>query len=163
MVTRMHSIKTAFGRFFIACFLCVVTAHAAEIAIGRSVRPHDVDISARWGFVEAEYIAEGEQPYGIPNRNRVINLDVVLSHRFGQWEPYIKAGVSCSRFGFNGSGNDYRNRTGFTWQNIGAGATYWLAPRIGLRAQTVWMRYQQVDIPAFETFTYSSASLVFDF
>lgn len=159
----MRYLLTAFGRLFVACVLCIGTAHGAELSLGRSVRPHDADVALRWRFLEAEFIAEGEQPGGIPNRNRVINLDAVLSHRFGPWEPYIKAGVSCSRFGFNGSGNSYHNRTGFSGENVGAGLTYWITPAVGLRAQTIWMRYQQVDIPAFEQFTYSSVSLVLSF
>ncbi len=158
-----RSFVVALGRLFVVCALCIGTAHAADISFGRSARRLNFDVSARVGYFDAELISEGVQMHGIPNRNRVINLDVVLAHRFGRWEPYIKAGVSCSRYGFNGSGNSYRNATGFTGRNIGVGLTYWATSRIGLRVQTVWMRYQQVDIPAFESFTYTSAMLVFHF
>ena len=163
MVTRTRSLAAAFARFFVACALGIGTAHAAQIAVGRSIGRRNVDASISVGWFQAEYIAEGVQPNGIPNRNRVVNLDVVLSRRIGAWEPYIKGGLSCSRLGFNGSGNGYRNRTGFTGQNVGVGVTYWATRSIGVRAQTVWMRYQQVDIPAFETYSYSSVALVFRF
>ncbi|OYV37527.1 MAG: hypothetical protein B7Z80_12580 [Rhodospirillales bacterium 20-64-7] len=154
---------TAAGRFFVACTLCIGTARAADIAIGRSVQRLNFDASARVSYFSAELISEGVQMHGIPNRNRVINLDVVMAHRWGRWEPYIKAGVSCSRYGFNGSGNGYRNATGFTGQNLGVGVDYLMSAHWAVRAQTVWMRYQQVDIPAFETYSYTSVSLVFRF
>jgi len=162
-VTIMHKLATAFGRFFFACALGIPAAHAADIAIGRSIRPHNIDIAARFGYAEIEFIDEGEQPNGIPNRNRVVNLDAVLPLHAGRWTLYAKAGLSSSRFSYNGSGNGYHNRTGFTGQNAGIGVEYALTPQWAVRVQTVWMRYQQSDIPAYECFTYTSAMLVFNF
>ncbi len=158
-----HSCTTAFGRFFVACILCISTAHATDLAIGRSSQRRNFDISARWKHLDVELISEGVEMHGIPNRNRVINADGVLSHQFGRWDAYIKAGLSCSRYGFNGSGNLYQNKTGFSGQNIGVGLDYIFSEHWRFRVQTLMMRYQQVDIPAFETYFYTSALLVFHF
>lgn len=164
MVTPARSAATAFGRFFVACVLCIGTAQAATLAIGRSVRPHDVDVSLTIWHLQAEFIDEGEQPYGIPNRNRVVNFDFIAqSPAWRGLSVFAKAGLSSSRFSYSGAGNGYRNRTGFTGQNAGVGITYQLTPQIALQLQTVWMRYQQSDVPAYECFSYTSAQVALSF
>ena len=147
----------------LAAMLLPATAHAWSVAVGRSVRPHDIDLALQLGPVQLEYIDEGAQPYGIPNRNRPVNLDYVLEHAWGRFDVFAKAGVTSSWLSYNGSGNGYRNRTGFTGQNVGVGLKVRVLPRVWLVGQTVWMRYQQSDVPAYEPFTYSSLLLQLDF
>ena len=159
----MEYINKSFWVYLAICALSLGNADATQIAIGRSAQRRNFDISAQWRLLQLELISEGVQMHGIPNRNRVINLDAVLPWHIGRWMLYVKAGVSSSRFSYNGSGNGYRNHTGFTGQNIGIGAQYAITPHWAIRVQTARMRYQQSDIPAFEEYTYSSTSLVFTF
>ena len=147
----------------VACLSCISTANAVDLAIGRSLQRRNFDISARWSNLDVELISEGVQMRGIPNRNRVINIDGAFSHQFGSWDAYIKAGFSCSRYGFNGSGNFYQNKTGFSGKNVGVGLDYIFSEHWRFRVQALVMRYQQVDIPALETYSYTSALLVFHF
>ncbi len=142
-----------------ALLVWCASAHAWSIAVGRSVRPHDVDLAVQVGPIQVEYIDEGAQPYGIPNRNRPLSVDYVLERKWGRWSAFAKAGVTSSWLSYNGSGNGYRNRTGFTGQNVGVGLKFRLVPHLWLVGQTVWLRYQQSDVPAYEPFTYSSVML----
>lgn len=140
------------------------TAHAFELAAGPSARPQSYALGLRGAgpiAPEVQFVSEGRQPFGIPNINRVLMLNMVatvpLSRRL---DVFAKAGITSSRFSTNGSGNGYRNpgRAGY---DVGLGATYWLAPQWGLRVETTRMRHQQSDVPAFETFTETTVQIVY--
>jgi hypothetical protein len=170
-VTKNCTVKTAAPQLYraLAPILAVILscfsfgpASAMSLFVGKSNRPGSFNFSVQAGFVSLEYVDEGRQPYGIPNINRVVNLDVE-ARSSGRLYAYGKVGLSCSRFGRNGSGNSYHNATGFTGQNVGIGLGYELTPLVALQGQVLWMRYQQVDIPAYERFGVISAGLVWQF
>ena len=139
--------------------LATAPAHGTSLAIGRGSRPHNLDLALRVGPFEAEYLDEGEQPYGIPDINRIVNLDL-LAHTDGRLAAYAKAGLSSSRLSYNGGGNGYPNHTGFTGENAGVGLDAALTQHFGVRLQWLWMRYQQCSVPDYETFSTVTLSAV---
>ena len=140
-------------------WLATAQAQALTLGLGRGSRPHNLDVTVRERALEVEYLDEGEQPYGIPDINRIVNLDFAQrSH--GRLAAFWKLGLSSSRLSFNGGGNGYRNHTGFTGENVGVGVEAALSPRFGLRAQWLWMRYQQCSTPDYETFSTVTISAV---
>lgn len=143
----------------LAAFPGVRGAAAWELGVGRSSRPGNLDLSLRERWWQLEYIDEGRQPDGIPNRNRVLNLDGVLATR-GRLSGFVEAGLSSSRLSRNGSGNGYRASGPMLGVNAGAGVQWRFAPGWRVRLQTVWMRYPQCSEPGMENFVYTSVSLV---
>ncbi len=135
------------------------SAATLQLGIGRSSRPGDFDLSLRGRGWQLEYIDEGRQPHGIPNDNRVINLDGVLATP-GPWSWFAEAGLSSSRPSRNGSGNGYEPSGPMLGANAGGGVQWRFAPGWWLRLQTLWMRYPQSSEPAMETFGYTSVALV---
>jgi hypothetical protein len=150
----------------IAAVLMSGQAHAADLAFGPSIRPQSYALSLRgsgWLAPEIEFVSEGRQPYGIPNINRVLMFNAVATAGLVPGlQGFIKAGLASSRWSTNGSGNGYSSpgRPGY---DLGAGLTYWLTPRWGLRLETLYMHHQQSDVPAFEHFTLTSLQIVSSF
>lgn len=134
-------------------------AAAWELGLGRSSRPGNVDLSLRGRGWQIEYVDEGRQPDGIPNRNRVLDLDGVLATR-GRLSGFVEAGLSSSRPSRNGSGNGYRASGPMLGLNAGAGLQWRFAPGWRLRLQSLWMRYPQCSAPGMEDFVYTSVALV---
>ena len=144
----------------IAGLTLAVPAHAATVSAGYSVRPGSIDLSVRQGHFEAEFINEGKQPGGIKNVNRVVDIDVVMPIQImDNVSIFAKAGVTDSTLSYNGSGDGYHSHSFFTGQNVGIGVNWQITSSWGFSAQTVWLRYQQSDKPAYESFVYSSALL----
>ncbi len=139
--------------------LATAPAHGISIAAGRGSRPHNLDLALRAGAFEAEYVDEGEQPEGIPDINRIVNLDL-LARSDGRLAAFAKLGLSSSRLSHNGGGNGYRNHTGFTGENAGLGLEGALTRSFGWRLQWLWMRYQQCSVPDYETFNTVTLSVV---
>ena len=134
-------------------------AQAWELGLGRSSRPQDFDLSLGNAWWRLEYIDEGRQPYGIPNRNRVLDVDGVL--RGGarlSW--YLEVGLSSARWSRNGSGNGYRAPRGLDGYNLGGGLQWRLTPVWSLRLQALWLHYPQSSQPGSETFEYTSLAVV---
>ena len=113
--------------------------------------------------VELQFVDEGKQPDNIPNVNRPINLDLKGKYEYGKTTFTLKGGATSSYFSYNGSGNGYKNNTGFTGGNIGAGISYKITDHWSLNSQIVGMSYQQSDITAFETFVYGSVGVKYSF
>ena len=113
--------------------------------------------------VKVQFVDEGKQPDNIPNINRPVNLDLVSKYTLGKFTFNIDGGLTSSYFSHNGSGNGYKNNTGFTGGNIGAGVSYKVYNNWSLNAQVVTINYQESDITAFETFTYGSIGLKYSF
>ena len=135
------------------------SAAGLQLGIGRSSRPRDFDLSLRAHWLQLEYIDEGLQPDGLPNRNRVINLDGVLATP-GPWSWFVESGLSSSRLSRNGSGNGYTASGLMLGTNAGLGLQWRIACGWWLRLQALWMRYPQSSEPAKETFGYISVALV---
>lgn len=134
-------------------------AQAWELGLGRSNRPGNLDLSLRDAWWALEYVDEGSQPEGIPNRNRLLDADLLL--RGGSrlsW--FVEGGLSTARWSRNGSGNGRRAPRGFEGYNLGCGLQWRLAPGWSVRVQALWLRYPQSSQPGAETFEYSSLSLV---
>jgi len=166
MVTPLRSLRTAFGRFFVACvFASPAIANAAELAVGKSIRPHDVDLALTLGAVQIEYVDQGAQPNGIMNRNRPLSVNLRLDAP--AWDgltAYALAGVNTTMLSHNGSGNGYRMafRQSLGW-DVGAGLQYQIATHWAVRGQYLTFRQMQSDHPAKEWFGYGSVSLVYTF
>ena len=147
--------------------LCIallsLPAHAAELALGPSIRAGSYAISLRgsgWLAPEVEFISEGRQPDRIPNINRVLMLNAVATVDLTPAaQGFVKAGLASSRWSTNGSGNGYSNPGRVGW-DVGAGLTWWPTRQWGLRIEIVRMRHQQSDVPQFETFTQATAQVV---
>ena len=147
--------------------LCIallsLPAQAAELALGPSSRPQSYAISLRGsGMIapEIQFVSEGRQPDRIPNINRVLMLNAVATVDLTPAaQGFVKAGLASSRWSTNGSGNGYSNPGRAGW-DVGAGLTWWLGPSWGLRIEIVRMRHQQSDAPKFETFTQTTAQVV---
>lgn len=143
--------------------LLVQSASAAEIGFSFANRSGDYDLWFRHESVEVEFIDLGKQPNGIPNRNRPLNLDYIHSIDLGHsFSVFGKVGLTRSRFSYNGSGNGYKNRTGFTGNNFGIGVE-WGRGNWGVRAQWIAMRYPQSDIPKDEHYYFGSAGVFYRF
>ena len=139
--------------------LAPAPAGAWELGLGRSNRPGDFDLSLRDRCWVVEYVDEGRQPQGIPNINRVLDLDLLL--RGGarlSW--YLEGGLSNARWSRNGSGDGYQAPRGFEGGNLGGGLQWRAAPGWWLRLHALWLHYPQSSQPGSETFEYSSAALV---
>lgn len=114
--------------------------------------------------IEAAFIDEGQQPDGIKNVNRIGDLDLVFHYPVsGGVELYVSGGATTSRFGYNGSGDGYKNDTWLSGGNVGAGATYNINEHWALQARATAANYQQVDKTAYETFEYVSVGLRYTF
>ena len=113
--------------------------------------------------VEAQFIDEGKQPDNIPNINRPVNMDLKLQYPIDRFVVTVKGGVTSSYFSHNGSGNGYKNNTGFTGGNGGLELSYQINNHWAINSQFVTMSYQQSDITAFETFTYGSVGIKYKF
>lgn len=146
--------------------LSLGAANAAELAFGPSVRPQSYALSLRgsgWLAPEIEFVSEGRQPDHIPNINRVLMFNAVATANLtGRLQVFAKTGLASIRWSTNGSGNGYSNPGRFGY-DLGAGLTYWLTPRWGLRLETLYMHHQQSDVPQFESFTVTSLQLVTPF
>lgn len=144
--------------------LALPTAQAANLACGPSARPQSYAVSLRgsgWLAPEIEFVSEGRQPDQIPNINRVLMFNIVATANLtDRLQVFAKTGLASSRWSTNGSGNGYRNPGRFGY-DVGAGLTYWLTPRWGLRLETVYMHHQQSDVPQFERFTLTTVQLVY--
>ena len=143
----------------LATLLHAAPARAWELGIGRSSRAGDFDLSLRDAWWSLEAIDEGRQPDGIPDRNRVLDADLVL-HGGARLCWYLQAGLSDARWSRNASGNGYRAPRGFDGHNLGGGLQWRLAPGWWLRLQTLWLRYPQNSQPGSESFEYTSLALV---
>ena len=128
---------------------------AFDVAATYYATPH-------WG-AELEFIGEGKQPQNIPNVNRPVNLDIKYKYPYHSFTFMIKGGATSSYFSHNGSGNGYKNNTGFTGSNIGAGLSYKITDGWAIQTQIVAMNYQQSDITAFETFEYMGIGIKYSF
>jgi hypothetical protein len=107
---------------------------------------------------------EGTQPHEIKNINKTLNFDAVYGVIVGnELKIFAQAGITTSRFGYNGSGIPYDNHTGFTGQNIGMGAELRLSSRVSLLGHCQLLHYQQVDKSQFEYFKYCSVGGRFKF
>jgi len=156
-----------FGLFLVAALTSFAHGEelnsAAELAIGPSIRPQSYAVSLRGtGLIapEIEFVSEGRQPDNIPNINRVLMLNAVLTEPVSPMiSVFAKAGLASSRWSTNGSGNGYSN-PGKPGYDIGIGATYHITPAWGLRLETLYMHHQQSDVPQFENFTQTTAQLV---
>ena len=155
-----------FGLFLVAALTSFAHGqelNGAELAIGPSIRPQSYAVSVRgtgWIAPEIEFVSEGRQPDNIPNINRVLMLNAVLTEPVSpRVSLFAKAGLASSRWSTNGSGNGYSN-PGKPGYDIGIGATYHMTPVWGLRLETVYMHYQQSDVPEFENFTQTTVRLV---
>jgi hypothetical protein len=167
MVTPPRSLRTAFGRFFVACVLLVSAtgAHAAELAVGKSERPHDIDLAITLGMVQIEYVDQGVQPNGIRNRNRPLSANLRLdAPAWHGLTAYALAGVNTTVLSHNGSGNGYRMafRQSLGW-DVGAGLECQIAPHWAVRGQYITFRQMQSDHPNNEWFSYGSVSIVYTF
>lgn len=139
-------------------------AHAADLAFGPSIRAQSYAASLRgagWLAPEIAFVSEGRQPDHIPNINRVLMLNAVATANVSpRLQVFAKGGLASSRYSTNGSGNGYSN-PGKPGYDLGTGLTYWLAPRWGLRLETVYMHHQQSDAPQFENFSQTTAQIVY--
>ncbi|MDY0331139.1 MAG: outer membrane beta-barrel protein [Thiomonas sp.] len=146
-----------------AALLACGAAKAADVACGPSARPQSYAVSLRgsgWLAPEIEFVSEGRQPDHIPNINRVLMLNAVATANLtDRLQGFVKAGLASSRWSTNGSGNGYRSPGRFGY-DVGAGLTYWLTPRWGLRLETLYMHHQQSDVPQFEHFTQTVVQVV---
>ena len=143
----------------VSALLLPARASAWELGIGRSVRPGNLDLSLGSAWWRVEYIDEGRQPEGIPNRNRILDVDAVLDG--GTWLSwYVEAGLSSARWSRNGSGNGYRAPDGFDGHNLGCGLQWQLLPGWSLRLQALWLHYPQSSQAGSETFEYTSLAVV---
>ncbi len=93
------------------------------------LRPDSYDVSiegslSRYISAEMRFIDEGKQPYGIKNVNRLLNADGVLNIPYGDFTVFAKGGLTASMLSYNGSGNGYKNTSGFVGANYGIGARY---------------------------------------
>ena len=151
----------ACGALWVAALglLAPVRAQAWELGLGRSNRPGDFDLSLRDRCWVVEYVDEGHQPDGIPNINRVLDLDAVLQ-RGARLSWYLEAGLSDAQWSRNGSGDGYRAPRGFHGANLGIGLQWRATTGWWLRLQALWLRYPQSSQPGLETFEYSSVALV---
>ena len=139
-----------------------------DIDLDQGFRVGAFDIAATYwatpyAGIEAQFIDEGKQPDNIPNVNRPINLDLKVKYTYGKITFIGKAGIISSYFSYNGSGNGYRNDTGFTGGNLGFGVSYSVYGNWSVNTQVVGMSYQQSDITAFETFIYGSVGIKYSF
>ena len=101
---------------------------------------------------------------GIPNRNRVINVDKVSTLMLPYGSLFVKYGLTTSRYStYGGPGPHTPDETWFSGQNLGIGLDFPLTTDFSIRAQTVWLHYRQCDIPAYERYTYTSISAVLSF
>ncbi|MDD4887623.1 MAG: hypothetical protein PHO64_11995 [Thiomonas sp.] len=143
--------------------LLSLPAHAAELALRPSSRPQSYAISLRGsGMIapEIQFISEGRQPDNIPNINRVLMFNAVATaDPTPALQVFVKAGLASSRWSTNGSGDRYSNPGRLGW-DVGTGLTWWPTRRWGLRIEIVRMRHQQSDVPKFETFTQTTAQVV---
>jgi len=149
----------------LALLAAPTVAHATEFALGKSVRPHDVDLALTLGVVQIEYVDQGEQPNGIMNRNRPLSVNLRLdTPAWHGLTAYALAGVNTTILSHNGSGNGYRMafRQSFGW-NVGAGLQYQIAPHWAVRGQYLTFRQMQSDHPDREWFGYGSLSFVYLF
>lgn len=155
--------KAARTLLIAAALLACGAAHAADLAVGPSIRPQSYALSLRgsgWLAPEIEFVSEGRQPEGIPNINRVLMLNAVATADLARGlQGFVKVGLASSRWSTNGSGNGYSNpgRPGY---DLGAGLTYMVTPGWGLRLETIYMHHQQSDVPQFEHFTLTTLQLV---
>ena len=153
-------------RAFVALIAALgcVSSRAAEIAFGPSARAQSYAASLRGSGVlapEIAFISEGRQPDRIPNINRVLMLNAVATATvLPRLQIFATAGLASSRYSTNGSGNGYRN-PGKPGYDVGLGATYWLTPQWGLRLEALRMHHQQSDVPRYETFTQTTAQIVY--
>ncbi len=152
----------------IVCF--VYKAHADDsiyAGIGGRTQAYDVGYAHDFGAspfgVDVQYIDEGVQPFSA-DINRVLNIDARYTHSlpFGL-TGFVKAGLSDSSMGYSAAGNGYKNRTNFSGQNFGFGVSYPLTKNISATLEDVEMRYQQVSVPAYETFNYGSIGVAYRF
>lgn len=79
------------------------------------------DQLSKYIAAEIRFVDEGKQPQGIKNVNLPLNIDGVVQYPIGRFTPFVKAGLTSSYFSHNGSGNGFKNNTGFTGVNYGAG------------------------------------------
>ena len=147
----------------IIALLLPMSAQAAELALGPSIRHGSYAISLRGdGQIapEIEFVSEGRQPYGIPNINRVLMVNAVATVDLApSLQAFVKAGLASSRWSTNGSGNGYSNPGRFGY-DVGAGVTWWPSMAWGLRVEIVRMHHQQSDVPQFEDFMLTSVQVV---
>ncbi len=143
--------------------LLPMSAQAAEVGFGPSIRPQSYAVSLRGSgglAPEIEFVSEGRQPDGIPNINRVAMVNAVATADLApSLQAFVKAGLASSRWSTNGSGNGYSNPGRFGW-DVGAGLTWWPSKAWGLRVEIVRMHHQQSDVPAFEDFTLTCVQVV---
>jgi opacity protein-like surface antigen len=144
--------------------LLIPPVHATELALGPSIRAGSYAIGLRGDGAlapEIQFISEGRQPDHFPNINRVLMFNgVATADLRPRLQGFVKAGIASSRWSTNGSGDGYRNPGRFGW-DAGAGLTWWPTQRWGLRVEILRMRYEQSDVPGFETFTQSTLQAVF--
>ena len=131
-------------------------------------RPGSGDVAVDWYILphiaaQVEFVDEGQQPHGIKNVNRPINMDGLIELACGDVSFFIKGGLTSSYLSHNGSGNGYRNNTGFTGGNIGSGVAYKLSKHWSAQAQVITMSYQQSDQRGYETFTQGLIGLKYTF
>ena len=136
----------------------------AALNLDAGFRPDAYDVSiegaiSRYISAEMRYIDEGKQPDGIKNVNRLLNSDGVLEIPYGDFTVFAKGGLTSSALSHNGSGNGYKNNSGFTGTNFGTGVAYSITPNWAVQAQVTQMHYQQSDKPAYEVFTYGSVGV----
>jgi len=155
------------ARLFIACALLIpaTAACSAELAVGKSARPRDVDLALTLGMVQIEYVDQGVQPNGILNRNRPLSVNLRL--HTPAWHglmAYALAGVNTTVLSHNGSGDGYRMtfRQSLGW-DMGAGLQYQITPHWAVRGQYTTFRQMQSDPPDKEWFGYGSVSIVYLF
>ncbi len=160
----MNKIKLLLALAAFAVLSCAaVPVRAADLSFGPSIRPQSYAIGLRGsGMIapEVQFLSEGRQPDSIPNINRVLMFNaVVTADLTSSLQAFVKAGLASSRWSANGSGNGYSNPGRFGW-DVGAGMTWWPTRQWGLRIEIVRMRHQQSDVPQFETFTQTTALVV---
>ena len=154
--------KKIIASILCACF--AAPAFSAQFEIGRSVQRHNFDVALTIRNFQVEYIDEGAQSNGIPNRNRVLNLDYIISRNAGFVSLFVKGGITTSRFStYGGSGPHTINKTWFTGQNVAVGFIVPFNSHWGFVAQSELLRYRQCDIPAFENYGYTSAMFYYNF
>lgn len=157
------------------CWLLLCGPLAAhQLQIGGSTRAESFeaayayDLTDHWAM-QAEYIDEGRQPDGIKNVNKPVNLDALYTgHLSKRWDLRTVVGLTSSRLSHNGCSVahgdttehiEYRNHTEFTGYNLGVGAGLKLSERLSLVGGVTRLRYQQVDKPAFESYTFAYAGV----
>lgn len=117
----------------------------------------------RYMAAEIRFVDEGKQPHGIKNVNRPVNIDAVVDLPLDKLTVSFKAGLTSPYLGYNGSGNNYKNNTGFTGGNAGISLSYKVTEKWAMQAQAIRMNYQQVDKTAYESFGYFSVGVKYAF